>query len=92
MTLSKLSETYCFGGRQLRFSHASDACSCDMTFAAFLPEQAATGPVPVLIWLSGLTCNDENFTQKAGAQRYAAEHGIALIAPDTSPRGDGVPE
>ena len=92
MTLSKLSETYCFGGRQLRFSHASDACSCDMTFAAFLPEQAATGPVPVLIWLSGLTCNDENFTQKAGAQRYAAEHGIALIAPDTSPRGDGVPD
>lgn len=63
-----------------------------MTFAAFLPEQAATGPVPVLIWLSGLTCNDENFTQKAGAQRYAAEHGIALIAPDTSPRGDGVPD
>ncbi|MFY0612851.1 MAG: S-formylglutathione hydrolase [Hyphomicrobiaceae bacterium] len=90
--MTTLSETRCFGGRQMRYSHRSDACSCDMTFAAFLPEQAAAGPVPVLIWLSGLTCNDENFTQKAGAQRYAAEHGMALIAPDTSPRGDGVPD
>ncbi len=92
MALTTLSETRCFGGRQLRLSHHSTSCDCDMTFAAFLPEQAAAGPVPVLIWLSGLTCNDENFTQKAGAQRYAAEHGMALIAPDTSPRGDGVPD
>ena len=92
MALTTVSETRCFGGRQLRLSHKSAACNCDMTFAAFLPEEAAQGPVPVLIWLSGLTCNDENFTQKAGAQRYAAEHGMALIAPDTSPRGDGVPD
>lgn len=92
MALTTLSETRSFGGRQLRLSHASASCNCDMTFAAFLPEQAASGSVPVLIWLSGLTCNDENFTQKAGAQRYAAEHGMALIAPDTSPRGDGVPD
>ncbi len=92
MALTTVSETRCFGGRQLRLSHASASCNCDMTFAAFLPEEAAHGPVPVLIWLSGLTCNDENFTQKAGAQRYAAEHGMALIAPDTSPRGEGVPD
>jgi len=63
-----------------------------MTFAAFLPQEAESNHVPVLVWLSGLTCNDENFTTKAGAQRYAAEHGLALIAPDTSPRGDDVPE
>ena len=92
MTLNIVSETRCFGGRQLRISHASQSCACEMTFAAFLPEAANTAPLPVLIWLSGLTCNDENFTTKAGAQRYAAEHGMALIAPDTSPRGDGVPD
>ena len=56
----------------------------------FLPPQAESGPVPVIYWLSGLTCTDENFVTKAGAQRYAAEHGIAVVAPDTSPRGDGV--
>lgn len=92
MALTTVSETRCFGGRQLRLSHTSASCNCEMTFAAFLPKEAAQGPVPVLIWLSGLTCNDENFTQKAGAQRYAADHGMALIAPDTSPRGDGVPD
>ncbi len=92
MTLTTLSKTRCFGGRQLRLSHASNACKCDMTFAAFLPVEAEQAQVPVLIWLSGLTCSDENFTQKAGAQRYAAEHGIALIAPDTSPRGEDVPD
>lgn len=63
-----------------------------MTFAVYLPPQAANGPVPVMYWLSGLTCTDENFTHKAGAQRYAAEHGIAIVAPDTSPRGEGVPD
>ena len=92
MALTILSETRCFGGRQLRISHTSTACNCDMTFAVFLPAEATAGPVPALIWLSGLTCNDENFSQKAGAQRYAAEHGMALIAPDTSPRGDSVPD
>lgn len=63
-----------------------------MTFAVYLPPQAAKTSVPAMYWLSGLTCTDENFTQKAGAQRYAAEHGIAIIAPDTSPRGDDVPD
>jgi len=92
MPFTILSEARVFSGRQLRVSHPSKSCHCDMTFAVFLPKEAAAGPVPALIWLSGLTCNDENFTTKAGAQRYAAEHGIALIAPDTSPRGDDVPD
>ena len=63
-----------------------------MTFAVYLPPQAAAGPVPVLYWLSGLTCTDENFVTKAGAQRYAAELGLMIVAPDTSPRGDEVPD
>jgi len=66
--------------------------NCDMTFSIYLPPQAERGVVPVLYWLSGLTCTDENFVTKAGAQRYAAEHGIAIVAPDTSPRGEGVPD
>jgi S-formylglutathione hydrolase len=76
-----------FGGTLQRVKHASDACACDMTFGIYLPPQAAEGPVPVLYWLSGLTCTDENFMQKAGAQRVAAELGMAIVAPDTSPRG-----
>ena len=82
----------CFGGQQSQFSHQSDVCNCEMTASIFLPPQAKTGSVPVLWWLSGLTCTDQNFVTKAGAQRYAAEHGIAIIAPDTSPRGEGVPD
>jgi len=79
-----------FGGQQLRFKHQSAVLNCEMTFSIYLPPQAQQGPVPVLYWLSGLTCNDENFVQKAGAQQHAAEHGIAIVCPDTSPRGDGV--
>lgn len=90
MTLTLLSEIKSFGGRQLRYSHLSAACNCTMTFAVYLPPQAESGPVPVLYWLSGLTCTDENFVQKAGAQAYAAKYGVAIIAPDTSPRGDDV--
>ncbi|MDM3871873.1 S-formylglutathione hydrolase [Porticoccus sp. W117] len=90
--MQKISENKLFGGQQLRYQHRSDALNCDMIFAVYMPPQAEQGPVPVLYWLSGLTCNDENFVTKAGAQRYAAEHGIAIIAPDTSPRGDGVPD
>lgn len=90
--MEKLSENRCFGGRQLRYSHPSETLSCDMTFSIFLPPQAEEGKVPVLYWLSGLTCTDENFVTKAGAQRYAAEHGIAVVAADTSPRGEGVPD
>ncbi len=90
--LTEISENKCFGGRQLRYSHPSDVCNCVMTFAIFLPPQAQTVRVPLLYWLSGLTCTDENFVTKAGAQQYAAEHGIAVVAPDTSPRGKGVPD
>lgn len=80
----------CFDGEQLRIKHHSQALSCEMIFALYLPPQAATKTVPVLWWLSGLTCNDQNFVTKAGSQRIAAELGIAIIAPDTSPRGDDV--
>ncbi len=81
-----------FGGQQLRYRHQSGVLNCDMTFSIYLPSQAEQGPVPALYWLSGLTCTDENFMTKAGAQAYAAKYGMALIAPDTSPRGDGVPD
>ncbi|AWB09093.1 S-formylglutathione hydrolase (plasmid) [Azospirillum humicireducens] len=90
--LTTLSETRVFGGRLKRVRHQSAAVDCDMTFAIFLPPQVEDGvKVPVFYWLSGLTCTDENFTQKAGAFRVAAELGLAIVAPDTSPRGDGVP-
>ena len=88
--METLSENKCFGGTQGVYRHASKACQCDMTFAVFLPEKAASGPVPVLWYLSGLTCTHENAMVKAGAQAWAAEAGIALIFPDTSPRGEGV--
>ena len=92
MSLEKLSEVRCWEGQQLRFAHRSSAVNCDMNFSIYLPPQATQASVPVLYWLSGLTCTDENFVQKAGAQRYAAEHGVAIVCPDTSPRGDGVPD
>lgn len=79
-----------FGGTQEVWSHRSEALDCAMKFAVYLPPQASDGPVPVLYWLSGLTCTEQNFIGKAGAQRHAAEHGIAIVVPDTSPRGDGV--
>ena len=88
--METLSENKCFGGTQGVYRHSSKACLCDMTFAVFLPEEAASGPVPVLWYLSGLTCTHENAMVKAGAQAWAAEAGIALIFPDTSPRGEGV--
>ena len=72
------------------FSHPSESCGGEMKFSVFLPPQAESGNVPVLYWLSGLTCNHENFITKAGAQQYAAQSGIMLVAPDTSPRGAGV--
>lgn len=84
------SENACFGGVQGVYTHASSACQCDMTFGLFLPEEAKSGPVPVLWYLSGLTCTHENAMTKAGAQAWAAEQGIALVFPDTSPRGDDV--
>ncbi|MFN3144621.1 MAG: S-formylglutathione hydrolase [Paracoccaceae bacterium] len=83
-------ENACFGGTQGVYTHASAATGCDMTFGLFLPAEARDGPVPVLWYLSGLTCTHENAMVKAGAQGWAAEQGIALVFPDTSPRGAGV--
>ena len=88
--MKTIAENRAFGGVQGVYSHPSAACACDMTFGLFLPEQAEDGPVPLLWYLSGLTCTHENAMVKAGAQRWAAEAGIALVFPDTSPRGDGV--
>lgn len=79
-----------FGGWLNRYQHSSSCCQCEMTFSVYLPPQAATEKVPAVYWLSGLTCTDDNVRTKAGAQRYAAELGIALVMPDTSPRGDEV--
>lgn len=80
-----------FGGWHKRYRHRSASLNAEAVFAIYLPPQAQSQPVPVLYWLSGLTCSDENFMQKAGAQRIAAELGVAIVAPDTSPRGAEVP-
>jgi len=85
-----LSENAAFGGVQSVHRHASVACACDMTFAIYLPPQVADGPVPCLWYLSGLTCTHENAMTKAGLQAHAAACGIAIVFPDTSPRGDAV--
>jgi S-formylglutathione hydrolase len=88
--MKTLSESRAFGGVQGVYSHASAACACDMTFGLFLPEEAEREPVPGLWYLSGLTCTHEHAMVKAGAQKWAAEAGVALVFPDTSPRGEGV--
>jgi S-formylglutathione hydrolase len=90
-SVERISESRCFEGRHIVYKHASSACACTMRFAVFLPPAAERGPVPALYWLSGLTCTEDNFSVKAGAQRYAAELGLALIIPDTSPRGVNIP-
>ena len=92
MKINIISDIKCIGGKQLKFSHQSDVLSCEMNFSVYLPPQADEKPVPLIYWLSGLTCTDDNFVQKAGAQRYAAEAGVAIVCPDTSPRGDDVPD
>jgi S-formylglutathione hydrolase len=88
--MKTLSESRAFGGVQGVYSHASAACACDMTFALFLPEEAERDPVPLLWYLSGLTCTHENAMVKSGAQKWAAEAGVGLVFPDTSPRGADV--
>ena len=85
-----LIEHACFDGQQRFYKHDSKEIGLSMRFSVYLPPQAARGPVPAVIYLAGLTCNEETFMAKAGAQRVAAELGLALIAPDTSPRGAGV--
>lgn len=85
-----IESTTCFGGKNAVYRHRSDACGCDMTFGVYLPPQAETTSVPVLWYLSGLTCTHENAMSKAGLQKFAAKRGLALVFPDTSPRGDRV--
>jgi len=91
VTMETLARSVCFGGVQGVYRHAAQETRCAMRFGVFLPPQAASRRVPVLYWLSGLTCTEENFIVKAGAQRVAAELGLAIVVPDTSPRGLGVP-
>ena len=90
MAAERIEHRACFGGWQDVYRHASDVLGCEMTVGVYLPPQAEHGPCPVLYWLSGLTCTEQNFITKAGAQRYAAEHGVIIVAPDTSPRGEAV--
>lgn len=90
MTTERIEHRACFGGWQDVYRHRSEVLGCDMTVGVYLPPQVEQGPCPVLYWLSGLTCTEQNFITKAGAQRYAAEHGMILVAPDTSPRGGDV--
>ncbi|UCV09816.1 S-formylglutathione hydrolase [Dechloromonas denitrificans] len=93
MSIENISCQKSFGGWHKRYRHRSTVLNCDMTFAVYLPPQVEQGEkLPVLYWLSGLSCTDENFMQKAGAQRLAAELGIIIVAPDTSPRGAEVPD
>ncbi|XP_063223790.1 S-formylglutathione hydrolase isoform X2 [Bacillus rossius redtenbacheri] len=93
--IKEVSSNKCFGGYQKVFSHESKELGCSMNFAVYLPPQAVEGKgkvkVPAIYWLSGLTCTEQNFIQKAGAQRYAAEHNVAIVGPDTSPRGLSIP-
>lgn len=88
--MERIGRNKSFDGWQERWRHDSQSNQCEMTFSIYLPPQARDGKVPLLLWLSGLTCTDENFVLKAGAQRYAAEHSIAVLCPDTSPRGEDV--
>jgi S-formylglutathione hydrolase len=91
MILENISSNKLFEGWHKQYTHSSSVLNCEMRFAIYLPPQASSSnPVPVMYWLSGLTCSDENFMQKAGAQKLAAELGIAIVAPDTSPRGENV--
>lgn len=92
MSLEVVSQSRCFGGTQFVYRHDSSATCTPMRLSVYRPPQAERGPVPVVWFLSGLTCTEENFTVKAGAQRVAAELGLMIVAPDTSPRGEGVPD
>ena len=92
MSLTQVSASRCFEGTQRVYAHDSAVLGCSMRFSAYVPDRVGRAPAPTLLWLSGLTCSEENFTVKAGAQRVAAELGLVVIAPDTSPRGDEVPD
>ncbi|XP_011504533.1 PREDICTED: S-formylglutathione hydrolase [Ceratosolen solmsi marchali] len=89
--ITEVSSNKCFGGWQKIYSHESDVLKCKMNFGVYLPPQVEHDSIPVIYWLSGLTCTESNFITKAGAQNYAAEYGIMLVTPDTSPRGINIP-
>ena len=89
--MKRLEHRACFGGFQDVYQHESKTLGCKMNFAIYFPKEAESKKLPVLYWLSGLTCNEQNFITKAGAQRYASEFGVIIVAPDTSPRGEGIP-
>lgn len=91
MTLQLVSESTCFDGTVRFYQHPSSACQTEMKFSIFQPPQAAINPLPVVYFLSGLTCTEENFMAKAGAQQFATQYGLILVAPDTSPRNTGIP-
>jgi S-formylglutathione hydrolase len=88
--MQRIEQHACFGGQQEVWTHSSTVLGCDMRLGVYLPPQVQSGPCPVLYWLSGLTCTEQNFITKAAAQGFAAEHGVILVAPDTSPRGSEV--
>lgn len=90
--METVSTARAFGGTQGVYTHRSEACGCDMTFSVFVPPQAEGGPRPVLWYLSGLTCTHANVTEKGEFRRAAAEHGLVIVCPDTSPRGEDVPD
>ncbi|MGQ2902380.1 MAG: S-formylglutathione hydrolase [Neoaquamicrobium sediminum] len=90
--MKTLSTSLSHGGVQGVYSHASETCACDMTFAVFVPQQAAQGPLPVLWYLSGLTCTHQNVMDKGEYRQLAAELGLIVVCPDTSPRGEAVPD
>src|SRR5436190_13825399 len=90
--MRKLESHACFGGTQEVFFFFKQKTAYEMRFGVFLPPQVQDGPCPVLYFLSGLTCTEQNVIQKSGLQRHAAEHGLVIVTPDTSPRGDGVPD
>jgi len=92
MNIETLSEHPCFGGKVGFYRHSSLVNNCDMQFSVFVPPQAEQGPVSVITFLSGLTCTEETFMIKSGAQRVAADLGLMLVTPDTSPRGEAVPD
>lgn len=90
--MEQLTNIKIFDGQQQQYRHSSKVLNCDMEFSIFLPQQSKQKKIPAIYWLSGLTCTDQNFVTKAGAQQFAAKHGIAIICPDTSPRGEHVPD
>lgn len=92
MELKLVEKHLSFGGEQRKYSHYSETLQCEMTFSVYLPSNKEGKKIPLIWWLSGLTCTDDNFSQKSGFQRLAEEHQVAVLIPDTSPRGQAVPD